>query len=182
MTRSSEYDTELLERAKRVRMLALDVDGVLTDGRLYFDNDGNELKSFSTRDGLGMRLIQKYGVELALITGRTSGIVEARARQLGIRHVYQGRNDKLNALRELVEATGIEPAEICFAGDDLLDLPVLQKVGLSVTVADAEAPVKSRVDWITEADGGRGAVREICNLIIRAKGLEDRILQEMQVE
>ena len=175
----SSFDPLLLERASEIRLLALDVDGVLTDGSLYFDNDGNEVKAFSTRDGLGMRLLQRHGIELALITGRKSDIVARRAEQLGIRHVYQGRNDKLQAFTELLDKTGIEERAVCFAGDDWIDLPVLERVGLAVTVADADQVVRSRVHWVTSRNGGKGAVREICNLILAAQGLDGRALDEI---
>jgi len=174
-----DFSPELLEKAARVRMLVLDVDGVLTDGNLYFDNGGNEMKAFSTRDGFGMRCLQRHGIELALITGRQSQIVEKRAGQLGIRHVYQGRNDKLKAFAELLAATGFEPEDVCYAGDDWIDLPVLQQVGFSVTVADADAVVKSRVNWITSRPGGGGAVREICDLIMAATGVDQLVLDEI---
>jgi 3-deoxy-D-manno-octulosonate 8-phosphate phosphatase (KDO 8-P phosphatase) len=169
-------DPLLLERAAAIRLLALDVDGVLTDGSLYFDDLGNEMKAFSTRDGLGMRLLQDQGIELALITGRKSNIVAQRAQQLGIRHVYQGRNDKLAALSELLEQTGVDEQAVCYAGDDWIDLPVLDRVGLAVTVADADQLVRSRVHWVTSRAGGKGAVREICNLILKAQGLEQKVL------
>jgi 3-deoxy-D-manno-octulosonate 8-phosphate phosphatase (KDO 8-P phosphatase) len=170
------FDPLLLERAARVRALVLDVDGVLTDGKLYFDNRGNEMKAFSTRDGLGLRALQSQGTLLALITGRRSEIVAHRAANLGIEHVYQGRSDKLNAFCELLAATGIDPQEACYAGDDWVDLPVLDRVGLAVTVADADAVVKQRVHWITSRPGGHGAVREICDLILAARGLDQRVL------
>jgi len=170
------YDSLLVERASRIRLLVLDVDGVLTDGLLYFDNQGNETKAFCTRDGLGMKAVQSQGIELALITGRQSEIVARRASQLGITHIYQGRNDKLNAFNELLSETGMNEQQVCFAGDDWIDIPVLDRVGLSVTVADADPLVKSRVHWITTRDGGRGAVREICDLILAARGLDQRVL------
>lgn len=172
----SAYDPLLLERAARIRSLVLDVDGVLTDGQLYFDNQGNELKAFATRDGLGLRALQSQGVLLALITGRRSEIVARRAENLGIEHVYQGRNDKLNAFNELVEATGIDPQATCYAGDDWVDIPLLERVGLAVAVADADAVVRQRVHWITSRPGGRGAVREICDLILAARGLDRHVL------
>jgi len=172
----SDYDALLLERAARIRALVLDVDGVLTDGQLYFDNQGNEMKAFSTRDGLGMRAVQQQGVVLALITGRQSQIVAHRAANLGIGHVYQGRNDKLNAFHEFLAATGIEAAEACYAGDDWVDIPVLDRVGLAVTVADADAVVRNHVHWVTARPGGRGAVREICDLILAARGLDQQVL------
>jgi len=172
----SGADQLLIERAARIRMLVLDVDGVLTDGRLYFDNQGNEMKAFCTRDGLGMRALQSQGVILALITGRQSDIVAHRAAQLGVEHVYQGRNDKLNAFNELLSDTGMDEEQTCYAGDDWIDLPVLERVGLAVTVADADPVVKNRVHWVTSRDGGHGAVREICDLILAARGLDQQVL------
>jgi len=172
----SAYDPLLLERAARVRNLVLDVDGVLTDGRLYFDNAGNELKAFSTRDGLGLRALQSQGTLLALITGRKSEIVARRAANLGIVHVFQGRDDKLNAFNELVAVAGIDPQETCYAGDDWVDIPVLDRVGLAVTVADADTVVKQHAHWITTRGGGDGAVREVCDLILAARGLDQAVL------
>lgn len=172
----SGVDDLLIERAARVRMLVLDVDGVLTDGTLYFDNHGNEMKAFSTRDGLGMRALQKHGTVLAFITGRQSEIVNRRAAQLGVAHVYQGRNDKLNAFNDLLSDTGLEEQQVCYAGDDWVDIPVLDRVGLAVTVADADPVVKQRVHWITGRAGGHGAVREICDLILAARGLDQQAL------
>jgi 3-deoxy-D-manno-octulosonate 8-phosphate phosphatase (KDO 8-P phosphatase) len=172
----SGTDKMLVDRATRIRMLVLDVDGVLTDGRLYFDNRGNEMKAFYTRDGLGMRALQSHGIILALITGRQSEIVTHRAAQLGVELVYQGRNDKLNAFNELLSETGVDEQQICYAGDDWIDIPVLDRVGLAVTVADADAVVKSRVHWVTSRSGGYGAVREICDLILAARGLDQQVL------
>jgi 3-deoxy-D-manno-octulosonate 8-phosphate phosphatase (KDO 8-P phosphatase) len=176
---ASGYDPLLLERAARIHALVLDVDGVLTDGQLYFDNQGNEMKAFCTRDGLGMRALQTQGVVLALITGRQSQIVANRAENLGIEHVYQGRNDKLSAFHELLDATGIEAPAVCYAGDDWLDIPVLDRVGLAVTVPDADALVKTHAHWITSRPGGHGAVREICNLILSARGLDRQVLDKI---
>lgn len=172
----SGVDSLLLERAARITMLVLDVDGVLTDGNLYFDSHGNEMKAFCTRDGLGMRALQGQGIQLAFITGRQSEIVSHRAAQLGVDHVYQGRNDKLNAFNELLAETGVDEQHICYAGDDWIDIPVLDRAGLAVTVADADSVVKERVHWITSRNGGRGAVREICDLILSARGLDQRVL------
>ncbi len=172
-------DSALQERAARIRMLVLDVDGVLTDGRLYFDNAGNEMKAFNTRDGLGMKALQGCGIEVAVITGRKSQIVTQRMAQLDIKHVYQGREDKLNAFTQLLEVTGLEAEQVCFAGDDWIDLPVLLRAGLAVTVADAEEQVKENVHWVTQNKGGEGAVREICNLILQAQGKVKIILDEI---
>jgi 3-deoxy-D-manno-octulosonate 8-phosphate phosphatase (KDO 8-P phosphatase) len=172
-------DAALKERASRIRMLVLDVDGVLTDGKLYFDHSGNEMKAFNTRDGMGMKALQQCGIEVAVITGRKSEAVAHRMSQLDIQHVYQGREDKLSAFLHLLEVTGLEAQQICFAGDDWIDLPVLSRAGLAVSVADAEDRVKEQAHWITSRNGGDGAVREICNLILIAQGKEQTILDKI---
>jgi 3-deoxy-D-manno-octulosonate 8-phosphate phosphatase (KDO 8-P phosphatase) len=172
-------DPGLRERAANIRMLVLDVDGVLTDGKLYFDHAGNELKAFNTRDGLGMKALQRCGIEVAVITGRKSEAVAHRMNQLGIKHVYQGREDKMNAFLHLLEVTGLDPQQVCFAGDDWIDLPVLLRVGLAVSVADAEERVKQSAHWVTQRNGGDGAVRELCNLILIAQDKEQTIVDEI---
>lgn len=172
----SGFDPMLLERAAKIRLLALDVDGILTDGRLYFDNTGNEMKAFSTRDGLGMRLLADQGIDLALITARSSEIVKTRAANLGITRIYQGNTRKLDAFHDLLSATGLGAEQVCYAGDDWLDLPILARAGLSVTVADGDPVVKQRVHWITTRPGGHGAVREICDLILAAQELDGKAL------
>ncbi len=172
-------DAALKERASQVRMLVLDVDGVLTDGKLYFDHSGNEMKAFNTRDGMGMKALQQCGIEVAVITGRKSEAVAHRMLQLDIQHVYQGREDKLSAFLHLLEVTGLDAEQICFAGDDWIDLPVLLRAGLAVSVADAEDRVKEHAHWITSRNGGDGAVREICNLILTAQGKEQTILDKI---
>jgi len=172
-------DAALQERAANIRMLVLDVDGVLTDGKLYFDHAGNEMKAFNTRDGLGMKALQRCGIEVAVITGRKSGAVAQRMAQLDVQHVYQGREDKLNAFLHLLEITGLDAQQVCFAGDDWIDLPVLLRVGLAVSVADAEDRVKEQSHWITQRNGGDGAVREICNLILAAQGKDQAIVDEI---
>ena len=172
-------DAALQERAAQIRMLVLDVDGVLTDGRLYFDHQGNEMKAFNTRDGMGMKALQRCGIEVAVITGRKSESVAQRMSQLGIQHVYQGREDKLNAFLHLLELTGLDAHQVCFAGDDWIDLPVLIRAGLAVSVADAEDRVKDQAHWVTTRNGGDGAVREICNLILAAQNKDQIILDEI---
>lgn len=174
-----DIDPLLLERAKKIRLLALDVDGVLTDGNLYYDQAGNELKAFSTRDGLGIKALQRFDIGIAIITGRKSAIVANRAKELGIEFVYQGTSSKLAAFNDLLDRTGMGEEQICYAGDDWIDIPVLDRVGLSVTVADADSLVRNRVHWVTERGGGKGAVREICNLILRAQGLDQVLLQDI---
>ena len=169
----------LLERAAPIRLLALDVDGVLTDGKIYFDSAGNELKAFYTRDGLGMKALQRCGIQLAIITGRESPMVTQRATELDVEFVYQGKADKLEAYMDLLDKSGMAEHEICYAGDDWIDLPVLQRCGLAVTVPDADREVKDRVHWVTSSSGGEGAVREICELILTAQGHGQRLLQEL---
>ncbi len=176
---SAAANTTLQERAAGIRLLALDVDGVLTDGRLWFDNEGNELKAFYTRDGLGLKAVQRFGIQVALVTGRTSRIVADRAAQLGIELVYQGRDDKLNVLGELMSECGMEARNICYVGDDWIDVPVLERVGLSVSPADASALVRERVHWVTRAGGGQGAVREVCEFILAAQGHDRQLRSEL---
>jgi 3-deoxy-D-manno-octulosonate 8-phosphate phosphatase (KDO 8-P phosphatase) len=175
----SAYDPLLVERARRVRLLALDVDGVLTDGRIYYDDRGAETKAFSTRDGLGLRLLAENGILLALITARQSEIVARRAANLGITHVYQGRDNKLEAFHHLLGDTGLDESAACYAGDDWLDIPVLDRVGLAVTVADADPVVRGRVHWVTSRPGGHGAVREICDLLLAAQDLDEPALERI---
>jgi 3-deoxy-D-manno-octulosonate 8-phosphate phosphatase (KDO 8-P phosphatase) len=172
-------DAALRERASCIRMLLLDVDGVLTDGKLYFDHAGNEMKAFNTRDGMGIKALQRCGIEVGVITGRKSEAVAQRMAQLGVKHVYQGREDKLNAFLDLLKKTGLDAQQVCFAGDDWIDLPLLLRVGLAVSVADAEECVKEKAHWITGRNGGDGAVREICNLILTAQNKDQVILDEI---
>ncbi len=171
-------DSLLLERARKIKLLALDVDGVLTDGKLYFDSSGNELKAFNTSDGLGLKALQRFGIKLAIITGRQSSIVTHRAEQLGFDFVYQGSDNKLAAYTDLLNKSGVEEDQVCFAGDDWIDLPVLLRVGLAVTVPGADDEVKDRVHWVTSREGGSGAVRELCNLILKAQELDQILLKE----
>lgn len=166
------------ERAQRLRALVLDVDGVLTDGRLFFDNQGNELKAFDVRDGLGMKLIQRAGVRLIVITGRDSQIVSRRMQSLGVDLLMQGREDKGQALREACTALDLDPQDCAYMGDDWPDLSAMQQVGLSITVPNGHAEVRKRADLVTQAAGGRGAVRELCDLILLSKGVYDEVLDQ----
>ncbi len=168
----------VLRKAREIRLLALDVDGVMTDGRLYFSQSGEETKAFSTRDGMGIKALQLGGITVALITGRRSAMVEQRAGELGIKQVYQGADDKLQALLALQESTGLECSRIAYMGDDWMDLPVLQRVGFSASVADADPLVRRQVDWVTAEAGGQGAVRALGNLLLAAQGKLDEQLQE----
>lgn len=157
-------------RAAQVRLVALDVDGVLTDGRLYFGARGEALKAFDVRDGLGLRWLQQAGIELAIITGRSSPIVAARARDLGIGRVLQGQQDKHAGLLRVLRQSGVPAQQCAYMGDDWPDLPVLDAVGLATTVADAPVEVKRSVHWVAPSPGGRGAVRDLARLILRAQG------------
>lgn len=166
----------LEEKAKKIKLLILDVDGVLTDGRLFFDNDGNEYKSFHARDGHGMKLLRQTGVELAIISGRKSNVVATRMKNLGIEHVYQGHENKIAAFNDILEKIGIAPEQAAHVGDDLLDLPIMLRVGLAIAVHDANFAVKQRADWCTSLPGGLGAVREVCDFIMQAQGHFDGVL------
>jgi 3-deoxy-D-manno-octulosonate 8-phosphate phosphatase (KDO 8-P phosphatase) len=165
-----------MHRASRVRLLVLDVDGVLTDGSLYFDDAGLEYKAFHARDGLGMKFMERSDVEVAILTARYSGVVSERMASLGIRHVLQGREQKLPAFEELAASIGLGFDEAAYVGDDVLDLPVMRRVGLAVAVADAHPLVKRHAHWHTRAPGGRGAVREVCELLLQAQGKLEAVL------
>jgi 3-deoxy-D-manno-octulosonate 8-phosphate phosphatase (KDO 8-P phosphatase) len=160
------------QRAERLRLVALDVDGVLTDGRLYYGPQGEALKVFDVRDGHGIRMLLKHGVEVAILSARASEIVGVRARELGIGRVLQGRGDKAVAWSELLRDTGVAAEQAGFIGDDLPDLPVLEQAGFAATVADARDEVKSAAHWIAGQAGGRGAVRAFAEFILRAKGVD----------
>jgi len=162
-------------RAATIRLLALDVDGVLTDGRIYYGNDGEELKAFNIKDGLGIKLLQQSGVKVAIITGRQSHIVARRAEELGIEDVVQGRDDKRQALLELSQRLGIDIEECAYMGDDLPDLGAVSAAGLGMTVADASQAVRKAADWVSAAAGGGGAVREACEFILSARGEWDAL-------
>jgi len=153
-----------------IKLLLLDVDGVMTDGRITYDNDGGELKSFDVKDGHGLKLLQRAGIEIGIITGRQSEVVARRAAELGIELVYQGVKDKLVPFNEILEKLRISPEEVAYVGDDVVDLPVMRRVGFAVTVADAVEDVKPFADLVTTRDGGRGAVREVCDLLLKKSG------------
>jgi 3-deoxy-D-manno-octulosonate 8-phosphate phosphatase (KDO 8-P phosphatase) len=171
-------EKELLITAGKIKLLILDVDGVLTDGGIILDGGDNELKSFHVRDGHGIKMLMKAGINVALITGRHSKVVERRARELGIREISQKCYDKTIAYRQLAEKYSLRDSEIAYVGDDIVDIPVLKVCGFPVTVADADEGVKPFVLMITKNGGGRGAVREVCNFLLRAKGLMKGILDE----
>jgi 3-deoxy-D-manno-octulosonate 8-phosphate phosphatase (KDO 8-P phosphatase) len=159
----------LVERANDIRLLVLDVDGVLTDGRLYFSARGEELKCFHVRDGSGIVQLIRAGLQIAVISGRQSRAVEHRMTELGVTWIRQGVQDKLAALRELLDILSLGPQAVAMIGDDSADLPIFEVARLAVAVSDAHASVKSRAHFITQAAGGQGAVREICDLILEAQ-------------
>lgn len=166
----------VMQKARQIRLLALDVDGVLTDGRLYFAEDGQELKTFDTQDGHGIKMLQQAGVICAIITGRNTRLVERRARNLGITHLLQSREDKLVALRELSGELGIALENVAYVGDDWPDLPAIRAAGLGVAVANAHSELHSHADYVTRLEGGRGAVREVCDLLLKAQGTYEAAL------
>lgn len=163
----------VMEKAAKIRLLICDVDGVMSDGLIYQGNRGEELKAFNVRDGYGIRCLLTSGVEVAIITGRKAKLLEDRANTLGITHLYQGQSDKLLAYRELLDKLAVRPGEVAYIGDDLIDWPVMAEVGLSAAVADAHPLLLPKADYVTQIAGGRGAVRELCDLILLAQNKLD---------
>lgn len=161
----------LEERLARVELLLLDVDGVLTDGGIVLDDEGRQGKTFDVTDGHGLKMLLRAGVDVGFVTGRRSRVVEHRARELGVREVHQGVKDKGRVVGEILRGRGLAPERAGFVGDDIVDLPVLLQVGLAVSVPGAPDYVRERVHWVTSRPGGRGAVREVCEAILRARGL-----------
>ncbi|MFB4355892.1 3-deoxy-manno-octulosonate-8-phosphatase KdsC [Pantoea sp. BS_4] len=160
---------DIMARAGHIRLLICDVDGVMSDGLIYMGNNGEELKTFNVRDGYGIRCLLTSDIEVAIITGRTARLLEDRCKTLGIRHLYQGQSDKLLAYRELLDTLSLSDEQVAYIGDDLIDWPVMAKVGLSVAVADAHPLLLARARYVTRIAGGRGAVRELCDLILMAQ-------------
>lgn len=166
-----------LSIVKQLKLLILDVDGVLTDGRLFFDDTGREYKCFHARDGHGIKLLRQTGVEVAVISGRKSNSVTLRMQGLGVELVYQGHENKRSAFAEILERLQLSPDRVAYIGDDVLDLPVMGQVGFAVAVADANFAVKARAHWQTQTPGGLGAVREVCDLIMQVQGSFEAMLQ-----
>ncbi len=165
----------ILDKAVQIRLLIFDVDGVLTDGRLYFGNDGNEYKAFYSRDGHGIKMLQNNGVTIAIISGRQAASVERRLQELGVYHAYLGVADKTKAFQDLLNRLSLHPEQVAYVGDDLIDLPLMRCVGLAIAVEDADPFVCDQAHWRTSYPGGRGAAREVCELILQA---QDRLEQE----
>ena len=170
------HGAALIEKIRRVKVLMLDVDGMLTDGRIVISDDGQETKCFNVRDGHGLKLIQRAGIEVIFLTGRKSRVVEHRARELGIKKIYQGALDKLSVFKEILAADGLVPEQVAYAGDDIVDLPVLSRVGFSITVSDAHDEVMRAVDLVTKNPGGRGAIREVCEMILKTQGKWEELM------
>ena len=156
-------------KLKKIRLLLLDVDGVLTDGRIILDNRGNELKAFHVRDGHGIKMAQQSGIIVGIITGRKSAVVAIRARELGIQEVHQGARDKLSVYDSILSKYGLQDDQVAYMGDDSVDLAIFKRTGLAVTVADHDPSIKRHADLITKAEGGRGAVRELINLLLATR-------------
>lgn len=162
---------DILERAAQVKLVIFDVDGVLTDGSLFLGDDGLEYKAFNSRDGHGMKMLQQAGVIVAIITGRTSKVVEYRMKSLGIEHIYQGQHDKRIAFAKLLKKLKLSTDEVAYVGDDVVDLPVMSKVGLAIAVQDAHSMVLKHAHWQTPSCGGRGAGRDVCEMLMEARGV-----------
>lgn len=167
---------EAFKRAGKIRLVLFDVDGVLTDGNIYLDDAGTEFKAFNTHDGHGIRLLLHYGFEVGVITGRTSKALGHRMRDLGVKHVHQGCKDKFLAFRELLSRLGLDERQAAYVGDDIFDLQVMTRCGLAVAVADAHAYVKQHAHCETANPGGRGAAREVCELVLDAQDLLGQVL------
>ncbi len=168
----------VVEAACGVRAIAFDVDGVLTDGRIIYSSTGEEVKAFDVRDGHAIKLAMRAGLEVGFITGRESPMVTRRAKELGVRRLYQGAKEKGEVLAEFLAATGLASSQVAYVGDDLVDLPVILKVGLGCAVADAAEEVRARAAYVTKASGGRGAAREVIKLILEAQGQWERIMEK----
>lgn len=170
---ANDLPADIRERAAKVRLAVFDVDGVLTDGRLWYSEDGHELKSFHAHDGLGLKCLRANGIEVAIITSRISHLVGKRMADLGVIHVYQGQEDKRACFEQLLHALQLSAADCSYTGDDLPDLGVMSQVGLAIAVANAHPAVSRHAHWQTRREGGAGAVREVCDLLLQAQGKAD---------
>ena len=164
---------DIIEKAKNIKLVIFDIDGVMTDGSLFFDNQGEEYKAFNSLDGHGLRMLQECGVRAAVITGRQSKLVQHRMHDLGINLLYQGYRDKTPAFEMLMKEVNLQKYEITYVGDDVVDLPIMSQLDFAIAVQNAHPFVKQHAHWITERSGGRGAVRDVCEFILEAKGLLD---------
>lgn len=166
------------KKLSKIKLLLLDVDGVLTDGTITYTDSGEQIKSFNSKDGLGLRLLMNTGIKVGIITGRKSKALKHRCKNLGINLLFEGEINKVRALEKIIDSYKIKAKNIAFAGDDLLDISIMKKVGMAFCVADANKYVKKNSDIITTNLGGKGAVREICEIILKNQGLWDNILKQ----
>lgn len=169
------YSAELLKKAANIKLAVFDVDGVLTDGRLYFHPNGDEQKVFHVQDGLGIKLLLENNIEVAVISGRATAVVAGRLSKLGVKHIYQGHENKLPVLQKLLSQLQLTAKQVAYTGDDLPDVPVMCSVGLGIAVANAHTFVKEHAHWQTQCYGGLGAAREVCDLLLEAQGKLDSI-------
>lgn len=169
---------EVLDKAKNIKLVIFDVDGVLTDGSLFYGDDGQEYKAFNSLDGHGMKMLQQSGVLVGIITGRTSDVVTHRMKNLNITHVYQGKLEKLPAYEELLDKLSLTPEQVAYVGDDVVDLPIMIRVGLAITVPGAHELTKRHSHWTTTQKAGAGAAREICEMIMKAQGTYDQAMEK----
>ena len=176
----NDLPADIRDRAARIKLAVFDVDGVLTDGKLVYAADGHEIKAFHVHDGLGFKRLLANGIEVAIISGRASPALRHRADNLGITHCLIGVRDKGAAIEQLAQTLGIRPDQCAVMGDDVIDLPMLNRAGVSVTVSDAPSLIRARVDWVTHLGGGQGAVRELIDLLIDARGAWSTVLADYQ--
>lgn len=169
------------DKLKNIRLLLLDVDGVMTDGRIIYDGNGLETKFFNVKDGHGIKMLQRYGIDVGIITGRTSPVVDIRARELGIELLYQGALRKLESYEDVKRKTGLEDSQIAYMGDDIIDVPVMRRVAFAAAPPDALPEVLAIADYVATVGGGRGAVREVCDLIIRGRGLWNEVVERYEL-
>ena len=169
---------EVLEKAKNIKLVIFDVDGVLTDGSLFYGDDGQEYKAFNSLDGHGMKMLQESGVLIGIITGRTSDVVTHRMKNLKVDHVYQGKLEKLPAYEELIQKLSLKPEQVAYVGDDVVDLPIMIRVGLAIAVPSAHELTKQHANWITTKSAGAGAAREICEFIMKAQGTFESAMEK----
>lgn len=172
---------DLKDRWKNISLLILDVDGVLTDGRIIMSDDGKEWKQFDVKDGHGIKMLLRSGVGVVLLTGRSSRVVAHRARDLGVVDVFQGARDKVRVFDEVLRSKGVEAEHVVYMGDDVVDVPLFKRVGIAIAVADACQEARKAADYVTEREGGHGAVREVCDLILRARGDWKKIIAQYEI-
>ncbi|MEW6410272.1 MAG: HAD-IIIA family hydrolase [Nitrospirota bacterium] len=176
--RGKGQGAKIKEKAKKIKLLILDVDGVMTDGGIILDNNGNEFKRFHVRDGHGIKMAQRVGIIIAFLTGRESNVVSRRASELGVTDIFQGRKEKIISYRELLNRYNLKDEEVAFIGDDVIDIPIMRCAGLSIAVSDAEEDVIKIADWVTKRAGGRGAVREAIEFILKSQGKWKELMEK----